>query len=73
MLALTGKARLWKPRRLRLRLFTVAGQLVATGRRRIFRLARQLALLFGVTSSSTAAGTPSPIAPQVVGEFRRKR
>lgn len=39
MLALTGKARLWEPRRLRLRLFTTAGQLVTTGRRRILRLA----------------------------------
>lgn len=39
MLALTGKARLWEPRRLRLRLFTAAGQLVTTGRRRILRLA----------------------------------
>jgi hypothetical protein len=38
MLALTGKARLWEPRRLRLRLFTAAGQLVTTGRR-ILRLA----------------------------------
>ncbi|MFD9393006.1 transposase [Streptomyces sp. NPDC060000] len=40
MLALTGEARLWEPRRLRLRLFTTAGQLVTTGRRRILRLAR---------------------------------
>ncbi|MFI1510039.1 transposase [Streptomyces sp. NPDC020597] len=40
MLALTGRARLWEPRRLRLRLFTAAGQLVTTGRRRILRLAR---------------------------------
>ena len=40
MLALTGKARLWEPRRLRLRLFTAAAQLVTTGRRRILRLAR---------------------------------
>lgn len=40
MLALTGKARLWEPRRLRPRLFTAAGQLVTTGRRRILRLAR---------------------------------
>ncbi|MFJ6463087.1 IS1380 family transposase [Streptomyces sp. NPDC091387] len=39
-LALTGKARLREPRRLRLRLFTTAGQLVTTGRRRILRLAR---------------------------------
>ncbi|MEU0648334.1 IS1380 family transposase [Streptomyces umbrinus] len=40
MLALTGEARLWEPRRLRLRLFRAAGQLVTTGRRRILRLAR---------------------------------
>ncbi|MDT9701457.1 IS1380 family transposase [Streptomyces sp. P17] len=40
MLALTGKARLWEPRRLRFRLFTAAAQLVTTGRRRILRLAR---------------------------------
>ncbi|MGW7529735.1 IS1380 family transposase [Streptomyces sp. NPDC054783] len=40
MLALTGKARLWEPRRLLLCLFAAAGQLVATGRRRILRLAR---------------------------------
>ncbi|MET9352945.1 IS1380 family transposase [Streptomyces sp. NPDC006617] len=40
MLALTGTARLWEPRRLRLRLFTAAAQLVSTGRRRILRLAR---------------------------------
>lgn len=39
MLALTGKARLWEPRRLRLCLFSAAGQLVTTGRRRILRLA----------------------------------
>lgn len=33
-LTLTGKSRLREPRRLRLRLFTAAGQLVTTGRRR---------------------------------------
>ncbi|MFE0257932.1 IS1380 family transposase [Streptomyces sp. NPDC059010] len=38
MLALTGKARLWEPRRLRFRLFTEAGQLVTTGRRKILCL-----------------------------------
>lgn len=38
-LALTGAARLWEPRRLRLRLFSAAAQLVTTGRRRILRLA----------------------------------
>jgi hypothetical protein len=40
MLALTGRARLWESPRLRLRLFTAAGQLVTTGRRRILHLAR---------------------------------
>ncbi|MFE8971809.1 IS1380 family transposase, partial [Streptomyces albogriseolus] len=40
MLALTGQARLWEPRRLRFRQFSAAGQLVTTGRRRILRLAR---------------------------------
>ncbi len=39
MLALTGQARRWEPRRLRLRLFSAAGQLVTTGRRRVLRLA----------------------------------
>ncbi|MER6694777.1 IS1380 family transposase [Streptomyces minutiscleroticus] len=40
MLALTGTARLWEPRRLRFRLFSAAAQLVTTGRRRILRLTR---------------------------------
>ncbi|WP_281157718.1 transposase, partial [Streptomyces sp. HYC2] len=40
MLALTGQARLWEPRRLRFRLFSAAGQLVTTGRRLILRIAR---------------------------------
>ncbi|GEC10723.1 IS1380 family transposase [Streptomyces spinoverrucosus] len=39
MLALTGAARRWEPRRLRLRLFSAAAQLVTTARRRILRLA----------------------------------
>ncbi|MBT2407057.1 MULTISPECIES: IS1380 family transposase [unclassified Streptomyces] len=40
MLALTGKPRLWEPRRLRLRLFSAAAQLVTTARRRHLRFAR---------------------------------
>ncbi|GAA2137393.1 IS1380 family transposase [Kitasatospora kazusensis] len=40
MLALTGTARRWEPKRLRLRLFSAAARLVTTGRRRILRLAR---------------------------------
>lgn len=39
LLALTGTARLWEPRRLRLRLFCAAAQLATTGRRRILRFA----------------------------------
>lgn len=39
MLALTGRPRCWEPRRLRLRLFSTAAQLVTTGRRRILHLA----------------------------------
>ena len=44
MLALTGTARRWEPKRLRLRLFSVAGRLVHGGRRLRLRLAAQLAL-----------------------------
>ncbi|MET9888579.1 IS1380 family transposase [Streptomyces sp. NPDC006430] len=40
MLALTGKPRLWEPRRLRLRLFSAAAQLVTTARRRHLRFGR---------------------------------
>ncbi|WP_395297013.1 IS1380 family transposase [Kitasatospora hibisci] len=39
MLALTGTARRWEPKRMRLRLFSAAAQLVTTGRRRYLRLA----------------------------------
>ncbi len=41
MLALTGTARRWEPKRLRLRLFSVAGRLVRSGRRLRLRLASQ--------------------------------
>jgi hypothetical protein len=40
MLALTGAARRWEPKRLRLRLFSAAARLVTTGRRRVLSLAR---------------------------------
>ena len=39
MLALTGNARRWEPRRLRLRLFAVAGRLARASRRLRLRLA----------------------------------
>ncbi len=39
MLALTGRPRLWEPRRLRLRLFSAAAQIVTTSRRQHLRFA----------------------------------
>jgi hypothetical protein len=39
MLAITGDARRWEPKRLRLRIFAVAGRLVRGGRRLRLRLA----------------------------------
>jgi hypothetical protein len=38
MLALTGPARRWEPKKLRFRLFSAAARLVTTGRQRILRL-----------------------------------
>lgn len=61
MLALTGKARLWEPRRLRLRLFTAAGQLVTTARRRILRLARHWSWTTRITTAlDRLAQLPDP-------------
>ncbi|MGW7239941.1 IS1380 family transposase [Streptomyces sp. NPDC054804] len=61
MLALTGKARLWEPRRLRLRLFTAAAQLVTTGRRRILRLAAHWPWTHEITAAlDQLAQLPSP-------------
>ncbi|MBO8192034.1 IS1380 family transposase [Streptomyces oryzae] len=53
MLALTGAARLWEPRRLRLRLFSAAAQLVTSGRRRILRLAKHWPWTDVITSALT--------------------
>jgi hypothetical protein len=41
MLALTGPARRWEPKRLRLRLFAVAGNIARSGRRPRLRLAQR--------------------------------
>jgi hypothetical protein len=41
MLALSGEARRWEPRRLRLRLFAAAGRLARSGRRLRLRLAER--------------------------------
>ncbi|WP_415860297.1 hypothetical protein [Streptacidiphilus alkalitolerans] len=40
MLALSSEARRWEPKRLRLRLFSAAGQLITTGRRRWLHLGK---------------------------------
>jgi hypothetical protein len=53
MLALTGPARRWEPKRLRLRLFSAAAQLVTTGRRRILRLAAHWPFTHVITSAFT--------------------
>ena len=41
MIALAGRARHWEPKRLRLRVFAVAGRLVRGGRRLRLRLAER--------------------------------
>ncbi|WP_327289308.1 IS1380 family transposase [Streptomyces sp. NBC_01198] len=53
MLALTGPARRWEPKKLRLRLFSAAARLVTTGRRRILRLARHWPWTHVITSAFT--------------------
>ncbi len=60
-LALTGTARLWEPRRLRLRSFSVAAQLVSTGRRRILRLAGHWPRTDVITDAvARLAASPNP-------------
>ncbi len=63
-LALTGQARLWEPRRLRFRLFSTAGQLDTTGRRRILRLARHWPWTDEATTAlERLAPLPNPRCP----------
>lgn len=60
MLALTGKTRLRDSRRLRLRLFTAAGQLVTTGRLRL-RLTRHWPWTSHITAAlDLLAQLPNP-------------
>jgi len=71
MLALNGKARLWEPRRLRLRLFGPAGQLVTTGRRQILRLARHWPWTHVVTSAlERLHQLPNPVRPVAFPSLR---
>jgi Transposase DDE domain group 1 len=51
MLALAGDARRWEPKRLRLRLFSVAGQLVRGSRRLRLRLAQNWPWAAGITAA----------------------
>ena len=51
MLALTGDARRWEPKRLRLRLFSVAGRIVRGSRRLRMRLAQNWPWATGITAA----------------------
>jgi hypothetical protein len=53
MLALTGKARRWEPKRLRLRIFAVAGRLASSGRRLRLRLAERWPWAVQITAAAT--------------------
>jgi len=52
MLALPGAARRWEPKRLRLRLFSVAGRLASSGRRLRLRLAGRWPWAADVTAAT---------------------
>ncbi len=52
MLALTGKARRWEPKRLRLRLFAVASRLASSGHRLRLRLAERWPWIAEVTAAA---------------------
>jgi hypothetical protein len=53
MLALTGAARRWEPKRLRLRVFAVAGRLARSGRRLRLRLAGRWPWAGDITVAAT--------------------
>jgi Transposase DDE domain group 1 len=53
MLALAGAARRWEPKRLRLRLFSVAGRLASSGRRLRLRLAERWPWAGQITAAVT--------------------
>jgi hypothetical protein len=52
MLALAGAARRWEPKRLRLRIFSVAGCLASSGRRLRLRLAQRWPWAAAVTAAA---------------------
>jgi DDE family transposase len=53
MLALPGTARRWEPKRLRLRIFAVAGRLARSGRRLRLRLAQTWPWAADITTAIT--------------------
>jgi hypothetical protein len=53
MIALAGEARRWEPKRLRLRVFAVAGRLVRGGRRLRLRLAQRWPWAADITAAAT--------------------
>ena len=53
LLALAGEARRWEPKRLRLRLFSVAGRLARSGRRLRLRLAERWPWAGDITAAVT--------------------
>ena len=60
MLALPGKARRWEPKRLRLRIFTVAGRLVRSGRRLRLRIAVNWPWITPITAAFTRLQNLAP-------------
>jgi Transposase DDE domain group 1 len=60
MLALTGPARRWEPKRLRLRIFTCAGRIVRGGRRLRLRLAASWPWARQITSALTRLQALAP-------------
>jgi Transposase DDE domain group 1 len=60
MLALTGTARRWEPKRLRLRLFSAAGRLVRGGRRLRLRLAERWPWAGQITAAVTRCRPSRP-------------
>ena len=60
MLALTGPARRWEPKRLRLRLFSAAGRIVRGGRRLRLRLAASWPWASEITAAITRLQALAP-------------
>jgi hypothetical protein len=60
MLAFAGPARRWEPRRLRLRIFAVAGRLVRGGRRLRLRLAARWPWATQITAAITRLDALTP-------------